>query len=60
DLAGFSQGLDTFGMRSVIMPQLLPADIIRLVVLSFALGLIASLYPAWRALRLRPLVALQG
>ncbi len=60
DLAGFSQGLDTFGMRSVIMPQLLPADIIRLVVLSFVLGLVASLYPAWRALRLRPLVALQG
>ena len=60
DLAGFSQGLDTFGMRSVIVPQLLAADIIRLVVLSFVLGLIASLYPAWRALRLRPLVALQG
>ncbi|MCY4322549.1 MAG: FtsX-like permease family protein [Gammaproteobacteria bacterium] len=60
DLAGFSQGLDTFGMRSVIVPQLLAADIIRLVVLSFVLGLVASLYPAWRALRLRPLVALQG
>ena len=60
DLAGFSEGLDIVGLRSVIVPQLLLSDIVRLAVLSLGLGLIASLYPAWRALRLRPLVALQG
>ena len=60
DLGGFSEGLDIVGLRSVIVPELLPSDVIRLVVLSLALGLLASLYPAWRALRLRPLVALQG
>ena len=60
DLAGFSEGLDIVGLRSVIVPKLLPSDVFRLVVLSLGLGLIASIYPAWRALRLRPLVALQG
>ena len=60
DLAGFSDGLDIVGLRSIIVPELLASDVVRLVVLSLILGLIASLYPAWRALRLRPLVALQG
>ena len=60
DLADFSEGLEIVGLRSVIVPKLLVSDVVRLSILSLFLGLIASLYPAWRALKLRPLVALQS
>ena len=60
DLAAFSEGIEMVGLRSVIVPKLLVSDIVRLSILSLGLGLIASLYPAWRALKLRPLVALQS
>ena len=60
DLAAFSEGLEIVGLRSVIVPKLLVSDIARLSILSLVLGVIASLYPAYRALKLRPLVALQS
>ncbi len=60
DLAEFAQGVELVGLRSVLVPKLLVSDLVRLSVLSLVLGLFASLYPAWRALRLRPLVALQS
>ena len=60
DLAAFSEGLEIVGLRSVIVPKLLVSDIVRLSILSLSLGFVASLYPAWRALRLRPLAALQS
>ncbi len=60
DMADFSDGLEVIGLRSVIIPKLLISDVVRLSILSLVIGLVASLYPAWRALKLRPLAALQS
>lgn len=60
DLADFGQGLEVIGLRTLLVPDLDWMDYVRITGLSLFLGFIASLYPAWRALRLRPLVALQS
>ena len=60
DLADFGQGLELIGLRTLLVPDVDWMDYVRITGLSLFLGFIASLYPAWRALRLRPLVALQS
>jgi lipoprotein-releasing system permease protein len=46
-------------MRSTLVPIMRVADLVLVATMSLALGLLASLYPAWRATRIKPLVALR-
>jgi lipoprotein-releasing system permease protein len=39
--------------------QIIPSDVIRIAALSLALGLLSTLYPAWRASRVQPAEALR-
>ncbi len=59
DLTEWAAGVELFGMRSVLVPRLLLADVVLVAAMSIAFGLIASLYPAWRAVQIGPLDALR-
>ena len=59
DLARWAQGVEMAGMRSVLTPHLLVQDIILVTVLSLVFGVLAAIYPAWRAVKIKPLEALR-
>jgi ABC-type lipoprotein release transport system permease subunit len=59
DLSAWGEGMELAGMRSRLVPRLYGSDLLLLGAMSMALGLAASLYPAWRAVRLQPLEALR-
>ena len=59
DLTEWAAGVELFGMRSVLVPRLLLQDVVLVAAMSLAFGLVASLYPAWRAVKIRPLDALR-
>ena len=59
DLSRWAAGVEMAGVHSRMVPRLLASDLVLITWLSLVLGLIGSLYPAWRAIRIRPLDALR-
>ncbi len=59
DLSQWAQGVEMAGMRSVLTPHILVEDIILVTGLSLFFGVLAALYPAWRAVKIKPLEALR-
>jgi ABC-type lipoprotein release transport system permease subunit len=59
DLSRYAQGVELAGMRSVLMPKLLPRDLVMVGGLSLIFGMLAALYPARRAVKIKPLEALR-
>ena len=59
DLSQWAQGVEMAGMRSVLTPYVLIEDIVLVTVLSLVFGVLAALYPAWRAVKIKPLEALR-
>ena len=59
DLSQFAQGTQMFGVRSMIKPVLLGGDVVRTVETLTAFGVVAALYPAWKAVRINALDALR-
>ena len=59
DLTQWAQGVELAGIRSVLTPQVLLADLVLVTGLSLVFGFIAALYPAWRAVKIQPLEALR-
>ena len=59
DLSLWSDGVESFGMRTMLRPVPLVDDVLLIAGLSLGLGVIASLYPAWRAIKVKPLEALR-
>ena len=60
DLSTWSEGVELFGVTSVLVPVMLPSDLIMVAWMSMVLGMVASLYPAWRVVKIRPLDALRA
>ena len=58
DLSMWAEGIEMAGMSMLLVPVLLPADMILVAFMSLVLGFLASLYPAWRVVKLSPLEAL--
>ena len=58
DLSEFTSMTETWGISTRLKPTLIAQDLVVTVVVSFLLAVIASLYPARRALKLNPLEAL--
>jgi len=58
DLSNFADGFEQFGMSSIIRPDLSFDIYIQLVVAVFITALLASIYPAIKAVRLKPLDAM--
>jgi ABC-type lipoprotein release transport system permease subunit len=59
DLSSFAKGVEMAGMRSKLVPVMRVDDLILVASLSLILGVLASLYPAWRAVKVTPLDALR-
>jgi len=59
DLSSFAEGLDLYGMAHVIRPVLVSADVVSAMAGTFAISILFSLLPAWRAARLVPVAALR-
>lgn len=59
DLSAFSETMELMGVRNVFTPRLEVADIVIVFVLSLVLGVLASLYPARRAVKVTPLDAMR-
>jgi putative ABC transport system permease protein len=59
DLAAFSAALEQFGIGSVVYPRLDWIDVLSPLALATATALLAALWPAWKAARLRPAEAVR-
>ncbi|MGD8415543.1 MAG: ABC transporter permease [Pseudomonadales bacterium] len=59
DLSKWAAGAELAGIRSVLTPRLMGQDIVLVAGLSLVFGVIAALYPAWRAVKIKPLEALR-
>lgn len=59
DLSQWSEGVELAGIRSLLVPRLLVEDLILVAGLSLVFGILAALYPAWRAVKIKPLEALR-
>jgi len=60
DFSQYAAGYEMAGLSSLIYPVLNMSDIVIANLLIISLGLIASLYPAWRAARSVPVKAITG
>jgi ABC-type lipoprotein release transport system permease subunit len=58
NLSAFAKGLEWAGLSSVIYPLVAVSDVITANLVVIVLGIIASLYPAWRAARYVPIEAI--
>lgn len=60
DLSAFAEGLEMTGVKPELVPRLWAQDVFLVVGLSLVLGILASIYPAWRAVEVQPLDAMRG
>ena len=58
DLSAFARGMEQFGMGSILYFRIEARDLVDINSLVFFLGLLASLYPAWKAARYVPIEAI--
>lgn len=58
DLTDYSQGLEAIGYDSILYPILQPMDYVQIVIGVVLTAFLASIYPAWKAIKLKPIDAL--
>jgi ABC-type lipoprotein release transport system permease subunit len=58
DISGVAAGLEWAGMSSVLLPAVKPSDVLLANAIVLVLGIVASLFPAWRASRKVPVEAI--
>ena len=59
DLSMYQQGLDQFGFSGMVYPSLTPDTYVIVTIAIFFTALIAAIYPARRAIKLKPVEALR-
>lgn len=59
NLSAWAEGMELAGMRTLLVPKLWVSDVVLVAGMSLVFGVLASLYPAWRAVRIKPLEALR-
>ena len=59
DLTQWAEGVEAFGLRGILQPVPLADDMLLIGAMSVVLGIVASLYPALRIVRIKPLEALR-
>lgn len=58
DLTDYSEGLEAIGYNSILYPVLQPKDYLQIVIGVIVTAFLASIYPAWKAIKLKPIDAL--
>ena len=58
DLSIFSEGMREFGMSEVVYPDPIPSIYLQVAVAVFLTAFLGAIYPAWKAIRLKPVDAL--
>ena len=59
NLSAFSQGLEMYGIKTIIYPELTPAYYGNIALLIFFATVVAAIYPSVKALRLNPVQAIR-
>ena len=59
DLAQWAEGIEMAGMGTRLTPRLMVGDLVLVPGMSLGFGVLAALYPAWRAVKIKPLEALR-
>lgn len=59
NLSSFSEGLEAVGYSSIIYPSIELADYIKTTLMVISTGIAASIYPALKAIKLKPAVAVR-
>ncbi len=58
DLTQFSKSLSQYGIGNIIYPVLQPAVFLPITIFTAITAILSALYPAWKALRFKPAVAI--
>lgn len=59
NLSAFAEGLNAYGMSSVIYPELSASYYLNITLMIAAAALLSSLYPAWKTMKLKPVEAIR-
>jgi ABC-type lipoprotein release transport system permease subunit len=59
DLKSFAEGLTEFGIGTTVYTRIEPRDVVLPVVVALITAVLAALWPAWKAVRLRPAEAIR-
>jgi len=59
NISSFSEGFQAFGYSTVIRPVLDTGDYVEVIIMVFITGLIASIFPTIRALKMKPVEAIR-
>ena len=59
DLSAWAAGVEAFHLQAILVPRMLVTDLVLVAGLSLLFGLVASAYPAGRAVRINPLDAMR-
>ena len=60
DLSNYSEGLESFGYSSILYPYVQPDAYIQIAIAVMVTAFIGAMYPAWKAVKLKPVEALHS